>query len=96
MAVMAVAAAAFMVWRVESHANIAGGPSRQKFDALRQLCALQVPPVMPAWALGFGRSRQGQLRRRSGACGGDDLGRSTCAHSHKNKENKYIMFVLAL
>jgi len=48
---MAVAAAAFMVRRVESHASIAGGPSRQKFDELRQLCALQVPPVPPAWAL---------------------------------------------
>jgi len=36
----AVAAAAFIVWRVGSHADIVEGPSRQNFDELRQLGAL--------------------------------------------------------
>jgi len=58
---MAVAAAAFTVWRVESHANIADGPSRQKFDELRQLGALQVPSVLPAWALDLWAKQAGPV-----------------------------------
>ena len=57
----AEAAAAFTVWRVESHASIAGGPLRQKFDVLRQLGALQVPPGLPARELGLRAKQAGPV-----------------------------------
>jgi len=37
------------MWRVESHANIADGPSRSAFLELEQLGATFVDPVIPPW-----------------------------------------------
>jgi len=40
---------AFEVWRVESHANVADGPSRFRLDEVIELEAEYVPPLLPAW-----------------------------------------------
>ena len=42
---------AFFVSRVESEANVADGPTRDSFDAVRALGGRFVRPVLPDWLL---------------------------------------------
>ena len=39
--------------RVESHANIADGPTRDRFDMIEQCAAQWVEPRLPSWARGI-------------------------------------------
>ena len=41
----------FYSYRVESHANVADGPSRKNFLEMEALEAVGVPPHMPSWVL---------------------------------------------
>ena len=47
---MAMAASAYVVGRVESKANIADGPTRDRFVLLQRLQAQYVSPILPQWA----------------------------------------------